>query len=68
MISDLITTGRYIDLVDGKVDKEAETLRENLRQVRVPEVVPKDQLFKYAVEWVSKGVDYSGNAEHKRLS
>ncbi|XP_052773777.1 uncharacterized protein LOC128212382 [Mya arenaria] len=49
-ISDYIA-GRFTDLVDKQLDREAEELREKVRLHHIPRVMPPDLLVRYNVPW-----------------
>ncbi|XP_052773919.1 uncharacterized protein LOC128212477 [Mya arenaria] len=43
--------GRFTDLMDKQIDREAEELREKVRLHHIPRVTPQDLLFRYNVPW-----------------
>ncbi|WAR21878.1 NWD2-like protein, partial [Mya arenaria] len=44
-------SGRFTDLMDKQIDREAEELREKVRLHHIPRVTPQDLLFRYNVPW-----------------
>ena len=56
--------GRFTDLKDGKVDFEAEELRERLKITRVQPLLGPAQLKKYHLNWTPTGIDET-DEQHK---
>ena len=60
----LYFAGRFTDLKDGKVDFEAEELRERLKITRVQPLLGPAQLKKYHLNWTPTGIDET-DEQHK---
>ncbi|KAL4232251.1 hypothetical protein ACF0H5_009825 [Mactra antiquata] len=58
--------GRFTDLIDGSLDKEAEELRERSRMEKLPVKLPSNQLIRYNVPWDSMGMNINTNKKHAR--
>ncbi|KAK3095533.1 hypothetical protein FSP39_015737 [Pinctada imbricata] len=49
--------GRFIDMIDGDIDKEAKDLRERLKITKVEPKVGPRELRKFTVDWRPGGID-----------